>query len=88
MRVCKRYFSLFLCCFFSYVSYVAAEPFAYVGNLFSHNVSVIDTSTNTVVNTMSVGNGPIAIATTPNGAFAYVCNFNGNNVSVINTALQ
>ncbi len=49
-----------------------AQPFAYVSNLGSNTVSVIDTATNTVVATVPVGNGPSGVAITPNGAFAYV----------------
>ncbi|MGW3152414.1 beta-propeller fold lactonase family protein [Streptomyces sp. NPDC001177] len=52
-----------------------------------NNVSVIDTSTDTVVGTpITVGAGPIAIAMLPNGTKAYVSNELSNNVSVIDTA--
>src|SRR5476651_1623611 len=60
--------------------------FAYVANGNSNNVSVIDTSSNTVVATVTVGMSPSGVAITPNGAFAYVANFNSNNVSVIDTS--
>ena len=64
----------------------AAEPFAYVANLSSNTVSVIDTATNTVVATVPVGSDPFGVAVTPDGAIAYVANFISNTVSVIDTA--
>ena len=51
-----------------------AEPFAYVTNGDSDNVSVIDTASNTVTTTVAVGAGPDGVAITPDGAFAYVTN--------------
>src|SRR5580700_5340098 len=60
-----------------------ANNFAYVTNSGSGNVSVIDTSSNTVVNTISVDIGPVGIAVTPNGSFLYVTNDISNDVSVI-----
>ncbi|OUB07505.1 hypothetical protein BK708_37650 [Bacillus thuringiensis serovar yunnanensis] len=53
-------------------------------NQSSDNVSVIDTGTNTVVATISVGNNPNGVAITPDGNFAYVTNQDINNVSKIN----
>ena len=49
-------------------------------------VSVIDTATNTVVATVTVGGGPFGVAITPDGVFAYVANFGSGTVSVIGTA--
>ena len=46
-------------------------PFAYVTNSHSNTVSVIDTASNTVVATVPVGNGPIAVAITPDGKHEY-----------------
>jgi YVTN family beta-propeller protein len=66
-----------------------AKPFAYVTNSGSNTVSVIDTATNTVVVTLPVSGGLVAI--TPDGTHAYVANsfrqtsFSGS-VSVIDTA--
>src|SRR5439155_26912732 len=57
---------------------VAITPdgrFAYVVNLTSNDVSVINTATNTVAATVAVGFGPFGVAITPNGAFAYVTAF-------------
>ncbi len=60
------------------VGAVAAEaaPFAYVTNVNSNTVSVIDTATNTVVATVPVrsNDNPEGVAITPDGAFAYVAN--------------
>ena len=55
----------------------------YVANAGSNNVSVINTATNTVVKTVSVGNAPIGVAITPDGTKVYVANSGSNNVSVI-----
>jgi YVTN family beta-propeller protein len=57
-----------------------AQPFAYVTNSGDNTVSVIDTATNTVeAATLAVGNGPNAVAVTPDGTHAYVANFSDNN---------
>lgn len=69
--------------------YVAVNPEgtrAYVGNVISRTVSVIDTTTNRVLTHISVGNGPEGITVSPDGTRVYVCNAHGNTVSVIDTA--
>ena len=58
---------------------------AYVTNL-SGTVSVIDTMTNTIVATISVGLGPSEIAITPDGTRAYVLDQQDSIISVIDTA--
>ena len=63
-----------------------AQINAYVTNQTNNTVSVIDTATNTITATVSVGATPGGIAITPNRAFVYVCNVSGNSVSVIDTA--
>lgn len=66
---------------------VEARPFAYVTNSSSQSVSVIDTATNAVVDTIPVGANPTGVAITPDGAFAYVTNQGDpGTVSVIETA--
>jgi YVTN family beta-propeller protein len=60
--------------------------FAYVTNSESNNVSVIQTSDNTVVATVAVGDNPQGVAVTPDGAFVYVTNYFSSNVSVIRTS--
>jgi YVTN family beta-propeller protein len=49
-------------------------------------VSVIDSSTNTVVNTVPVTGESFGVAITPNGQFAYVSNNFPGVISVINTS--
>ena len=51
-------------------------------------MSVIKTSTNTVVKTVTVGSGPVGVAITPNGSDAYVANRGSNTVSVIKTSIN
>ena len=58
---------------------------AYVVNNLSDNVSVIDTSANTVIATIPVGDGPQRVAFSPDGSRAYVTNHLEGSVSVINT---
>ncbi|MEO9181076.1 MAG: InlB B-repeat-containing protein, partial [Acidimicrobiales bacterium] len=61
-----------------------AGAFAYVSDAGSPpDVSVIQLSTNTVVQTITVGNAPEGIIVNPADTFAYVVNFSSNNVSVI-----
>ena len=59
---------------------------AYVTNRVTNDVSVIDTSTNTVTATIAVGDLPLGVAFSPDGTKAYVPNFIDNTVSVINTS--
>src|SRR6202795_2935687 len=63
-----------------------ASPFAYVSNTGSANVSVIDTASNTVVATVSVGTNPAGVAANPTGTRVYVANQSSNTVSVIDTS--
>ena len=44
-----------------FVGTASAEPFAYITNSGSNNVSVIDVSTNTVVDTVDVGDLPFSL---------------------------
>jgi len=71
---------------FIFTASVFAQPFAYVTNADSGNVSVIDTATNILVATIPVGNIPINLAITPDGTRVYVANGSSDNVSVIDTA--
>ena len=59
---------------------------AYITNIASSTVSVIDTATNTVTTTISGFSSPWGVAVTPNGLKVYVTNLGSNNVSVIDTA--
>ncbi len=69
-----------------FINILAAAPFAYVTNHNSDNVSVIDTTTNSVVATIGVGDDPIGVAALPDGSRVYVANAGSDNVSVIDTA--
>jgi len=51
-------------------------------------VSVINTPTETVTNTIGVGSNPFRVAFHPDGTVAYVTNNGGTSVSVINTATE
>ena len=59
---------------------------ACVTNQANSAVSVIDTATQAVVNTIAVGSLPYGLAVTPYGLHAYVANRNDNTASVIDTA--
>ncbi|WP_169742194.1 YncE family protein [Arenimonas malthae] len=63
----------------------AAQPYAYVPNAGSNDVSVIDAATNTVIATVPVGTQPWGVAVTPDSSRAYIANLVTNNVSVIDT---
>ena len=69
---------------------VAVTPdgaLVYVTNEIDNTVSVIRTATNTVIRTITVGNGPAAVAVSPDGTRVYVVNGSGStSVSVIDTA--
>ena len=58
----------------------------YVANELGDNVSVINTSNNTVAATVTVGLNPFGVAVSPDGSRVYVTNERSNNVSVIDTS--
>ena len=60
------------------------SQFVYTANFIGNTVSVIDTFSNTVAATVTVGNGPQGIAIA--GSSAYVANYNDGTVSVIDTS--
>jgi uncharacterized protein (TIGR03437 family) len=64
---------------------VYAQGRAYVPNFGSDNLTVIDTSNNTVVATVAVGSQPNQVAITPDGTRAYVTN-GGGDVWVLATS--
>jgi YVTN family beta-propeller protein len=49
---------------------------AYITNIDSARVSVIDTASNTWIATIPVGSGPFGVAVTPDGSTVYVSNLN------------
>ncbi len=64
----------------------AAQQRVYITNHCIDTVTVIDTATNNLVATITVGYGPYRVAFTPDGTRAYVPNYLADTVSVINTA--
>ncbi len=60
--------------------------YAYVTNMNSDSVSVINTESNTVTATITGFSSPDHIAIAPSGEYAYVINQENNSVSVISTA--
>jgi YVTN family beta-propeller protein len=70
-------------------SSVAVSPSgtrAYVTNVTSDTMSVINTATNHVTTTIPAGHRPGTVALSPNGQRAYVASVFGSNVTVIDTA--
>jgi gliding motility-associated-like protein len=63
-----------------------SASFAYIANGGDNTVSVINTLTNLVVATITVGQGPISVSVNPDGSRVYVTNSIPSTVSVINTA--
>ena len=63
-----------------------AAPFAYITNGGGNTVTVIDTATNVVVATVTVGPAPVGVAVNAAGTLVYVANSGPNTVSVIDTA--
>lgn len=70
----------------SVVGVAHAAPFAYISNLGDATVSVVDLATNSVANTVSVGNHPFGIAVNGSGTRVYVTNQFSHSMSVIDTA--
>ena len=62
-----------------------ADPFAYITNYNDNTVSVIDTATHTVTDTVPVESNPRGVSVHPDGGTVYVANQNSNTVSVIYT---
>ncbi len=70
----------------AFVSAEAQQPFAYVTNQDSEDVSVIDTAKIAVVATVPVGTRPFGVAITTDATRAYVANSNfPGSLSVIDT---
>lgn len=65
------------------ISNTVAHTSAFVANLNSANVTVIDAVTQTVATTIPDVSGPTGVAVTPNGQTAYVTHYIGATVSVI-----
>ncbi len=77
---------------FAVQSDLSAE-YAYVPNEKSNTISVINTTTDTVISTVPVGNVPVGVAVSLDGTKVYVTNFGnddfpGRTVSIIDTATE
>jgi YVTN family beta-propeller protein len=87
MRLLKRLFFVIGAFLVLCPSHVAlAQPFAYITNRFDNTVSVIDTTTNTLVDTIAVGEAPGGVAINPAGTRVYVANLLDDTVLSIDTA--
>jgi YVTN family beta-propeller protein len=64
----------------------ACSGHLYVANSYSDNVSVIDTHTNEIIDTISVGHNPAEMTFTPDQTQIYVSNSGSNSISVIDVA--
>jgi len=62
------------------------SSYAYITNSGDSTVSVIDTATNTVTSTVSVGLGSYGVGVNPDGTKVYVANSGSGTVSVIDMA--
>ncbi len=81
-----RLFLVSMICFILWTGSALAQPFAYIANEFSDNVSVINTATNTVVTTITVGIDAFGVTVSPDGGFVYVTNGGADTLSVIDTS--
>lgn len=61
------------------------KPFAYITNVNSNSVSVIDINLNKVIRNIPCGMGTLGIDITPDGSEIWVTNSQENSISVINT---
>ena len=69
------------------------SSFAYIANYgsitsfpLSNTVTVINTNTNAVTGTITVGSNPFGVSASSDGTKVYVTNYGANSVSVINTS--
>ena len=62
---------------------VICEPFAYITNLESNDVSVIDIETHTVIATVGVEEGPQGLAVNSDASRVYVANSDSDSVTVL-----
>ena len=70
---------------FCWVHGLYAQPYAYITNQGDNSVSVIDTNTNTVIQTIAVGHRPAGVVVSGNGKRVYISNPESKNISVIDT---
>ena len=86
----KKIFCIFFIFTFINVQFLYSEERAYVANWESDNISVIQISNNTVIETVSTVAGPIGLAFTPDYEYVYITNYGmaacNNKVTVIRTS--
>jgi YVTN family beta-propeller protein len=71
---------------FSWPYSIASSPngrHVFVGNSRINTVSVVDTTSMTIIDTIVVGARPTDVAFSPDGVFVVVCNSEGKSVSII-----
>lgn len=80
----------FVCLLIFIMSHLCSEERAYVANWEADNISVIQTSNNTIMETISTYTGPHGLAFTPDHEYVYVTNYGmatcNNKVTVIQTS--
>jgi YVTN family beta-propeller protein len=69
-----------------WASAAIAQPYVYVANLGANTVSVLDTGTRDVVETVPVGDNPDGVAVSPDGTRVYVTNFVSGTLTIIDAA--
>ena len=85
MKTCLKYLFLGLSLALAFFSEITcALPRAYIANSADSTVTVIDTNTKTVIDTIAVGSNPTHVAVNEQGTRVYVRN--GATVSVIDTS--
>jgi 40-residue YVTN family beta-propeller repeat len=67
------------------VAYNPANKYIYVTNFFSGNVTVINSTTDKIVQNITVGESPEGVAYNPANKYMYVANSISCNVTVINS---
>lgn len=67
---------------------VRAEPFAYITNQGSHDVSVIDLATQKVITTVPVGKSPAGVVASSRAGRVFVSNPDSKTISVIDMRTQ
>lgn len=69
-------------------AFALAEPFAYITNQGSHDVSVIDLASQTVVATVPVGRSPAGVAASSRASRVFISNPDSKTISVIDMRTQ
>lgn len=65
---------------------LVAQPYVYVANLGSDDVSVLDAAANALATTLPAGDDPNGVAVSPDGTRVYVTNFLSGNLTMIDSS--